>query len=78
MPNRSLKRPLLVWELLRNPAMVAITGKVIKNGRTSLGTVMVPANHSEARNSTGTWGLVIAAGLLLVTTTFICLILFAS
>ena len=68
----------MVWDLLRNPAVIAITGKVIKNGRTSLGTIMVPANHSEARNSAGTWGLVIAAGLLLVTTTFICLILLAS
>jgi len=61
--------------------MIAIIGKVIKNGQESLSTVMVPANHSEARNGvTGanTWGLVIAAGLLLLTTTFICLILFAS
>lgn len=56
--------------------MIAITGKVTKNGRGTMATVLVPANHTEAQG-VGTWGLVIAGGLLLLTTTFICLILFS-
>jgi hypothetical protein len=57
--------------------MIAIIGKVGKGGQETLGTVMVPSNHSEARGA-NTWGLVIAGGLLLLTTTFICLLLFAA
>jgi hypothetical protein len=57
--------------------MIAITGKVNKRGHTSMGTEVVPANHTEAKGA-GTWGLVIAGGLLLLTATLICLILFKA
>jgi len=57
--------------------MIAILGKATRHGRKTLEKVMVPANHSEAQG-VGTWGLVIAGALLLLTTTFICLILFKA
>jgi hypothetical protein len=57
--------------------MIAILGKATRHGRKTLEKVMVPANHSEAQG-VGTWGLVIAGTLLLLTTTFICLILFKA
>ena len=56
--------------------MMAITGKVIRNGRKLVATVLVPGDHTEA-SGTGAWGLVIAGGLLLAAATFICLILLA-
>jgi hypothetical protein len=69
----------LVWELLYCDGMIAITGKVMKNGRTTVEKVLIPANHSEARGgATSLWGLVIAGALLLFTTTLICLLLFAA
>ena len=62
--------------MLNTPCMIAITGKVTEHGRETLGTVMVPSNHSEAQSShVNAWGLVIAGSLLLLTTTFICLLL---
>ena len=57
--------------------MIAISGKVTKDGRDVTGTVLVPANRSEAQGA-NTWGLVIAGGLLLLTTTLVCLLLFAA
>jgi hypothetical protein len=57
--------------------MITITGKVTRHGRRSLEKVMVPANHTEAQGASA-WGLVIAGGLLLLATTFICLILFKA
>ena len=70
---------VLDWDLLRGRGMVAITGRVSKNGQDTMATVFVPANNSEARGtSVGKWGLVIAGGLLLLASTFICLILLAA
>jgi hypothetical protein len=58
--------------------MKSITYKVMKNGREDMTTVLVPANHTEAEASRpGTWGLVIAGALLLLTVTFVCLMLLA-
>jgi hypothetical protein len=57
--------------------MIAILGKVTRHGHKTLERAMVPANHSEAQG-VGAWGLVIAGALLLLTTTFICLILFKA
>ena len=65
---------VMVWDLLRFHGMVAITGKVNKNGHDILETVLVPANHTEAQG-VSKWGLVIAGSLLLLTSTFICLLL---
>lgn len=56
--------------------MVTITGKVTRHGHNTLETVLVPGNHTEA-SGTGTWGLVIAGGLLLATVSFVSLIVFA-
>jgi hypothetical protein len=67
----------LVWEMLLNDSMITIVGKVTRHGRRSLEKAVVPANHTEAQG-VSTWGLVIAGGLLLLTTTFICLILFKA
>jgi hypothetical protein len=55
--------------------MITITGKVNKQGH--MGTALVPANHSEA-NGASAWGLVIACGLVLLTSTLVCLLLFAA
>ena len=54
--------------------MVAIVGKVTRHGRNTMETVLVPGNHTEA-SGTATWGLVIAGGLLLVTVSFVSIIL---
>jgi len=67
----------MVWEMLFRDGMIAIISKVTRHGRKTLEKVMVPANHTEAQG-TGAWGLVIAGGLLLLTATFICLILFKA
>ncbi|MDB6068417.1 MAG: hypothetical protein JWR26_4625 [Pedosphaera sp.] len=56
--------------------MKSITYKVIKDGYEDMNTVLVPANHTEASRP-GTWGLVIAGALLLLTVTFVCLVLLA-
>jgi hypothetical protein len=59
--------------------MVRITGKVQKDGHTAWYTTAVPGNHSEARGTLpNTWGLVIAGGLVLLTSTLVCLLLFAA
>ncbi|MDB6022507.1 MAG: hypothetical protein JWQ04_2364 [Pedosphaera sp.] len=58
-------------------AMIAITAKAMRHGRKMVTAVLVPANHTEASTSSA-WGLVIAGGLLLAATTFICLLLFAA
>jgi hypothetical protein len=59
--------------------MIAITGKVSENGHETIAKVMVPSNHTEAQSvNVNAWGLVIAGGLLLLATTFICLLLFAA
>ncbi len=54
-----------------------ITFKAIKNGRGYVLSPVVPANHSEARVGSA-WGLVIAGGLVLITATFVCLMLLGS
>lgn len=46
--------------------MIAISAKAMKS-----------ASQAEV-SSTGTWGFVIVGGLLLVATTFVCLLLFAA
>jgi hypothetical protein len=58
--------------------MKSVTFKVTKNGKGYLNTVWVPANHSEEARSGGTWGFVIAGGLLLATASFVCLLLLAT
>ena len=58
--------------------MIVITGKVNKHGRIEIGKALVPANHSEAASGASAWGWVIAGGLLLLTTTLVCLMLFAA
>jgi hypothetical protein len=57
--------------------MISITDKVNENDRADTGTAAAPANVSAPRR-TGTWALVIASGLLLLTATLICLMLFAA
>jgi hypothetical protein len=57
--------------------MKSITYKVIKDGYEDVNTVLVPANHTEASRPS-TWGLVIAGALLLLTVTFVCLVLLAG
>ena len=56
--------------------MKTISYTVAKDGRDYVNTALVPENHSEIAGG-GPWGLVIAGGLLLVTATFICLLLLA-
>jgi hypothetical protein len=69
----------MVCLMLLNASMIAIIGKETRDGHEELAQVIVPANHSEARGgNVNAWGLVIAGGLLLLATTFICLILFAA
>jgi hypothetical protein len=58
-------------------AMKSITFTVMKDGRGYLKTELVPANHTEAQKA-DTWGLVIAGSLLLMTATFICLLLLSA
>lgn len=57
--------------------MIGIVGKVKRHGRETFEQVEVPANREEARGA-GAWGLVIAGGLLLLTATALCLILFGA
>ena len=54
--------------------MKSINYTVVKDGRGYVNTLIVPENHSEAATG-GAWGMVIAAGLLLVTATLVCLVL---
>jgi len=67
----------LVWLLLSTLTMKSISFTVMKNGRGYVRTGLVPGNHSEARKA-DTWGMVIAGSLLLITATFICLLLLAA
>jgi hypothetical protein len=56
--------------------MKSITYKVMRDGHEDVATAFVPANHTEA-SPPSTWGLVIAGALLLLTVTFVCLMLLA-
>jgi hypothetical protein len=67
----------MVWELLAWKRMISITDKANENDRAATGMAEAPANVSEPRRA-GTWGLVIASGLLLLAATLICLMLFAA
>lgn len=60
--------------LLFRTRMKTISYTVVKEGRGYVNTLIVPENHSEAATG-GAWGMVIAAGLLVVTATFVCLVL---
>lgn len=57
--------------------MKTVTFKAIKNGRGYITSTVVPANNSEARGGSP-WGFVIAGGLVLITATFVCLMLLGS
>jgi hypothetical protein len=56
--------------------MKTISYTVVKEGRDYVNTIIVPENHSDSAVG-GPWGMVIAGGLLVVTATFICLLLLA-
>jgi len=56
--------------------MKTISYTAAKDGRDYVSTMIVPEHHSEYTGG-GPWGMVIAGGLLLVTATFICLLLLA-
>jgi hypothetical protein len=58
-------------------AMKAITFTAMKDGKGYVKTALVAGNRSEGQRA-DTWGMVIAGGLLLVTATFICLLLFGA
>jgi hypothetical protein len=62
--------------MLYYSSMIAITAKVLKDGQGTLGVVLVPANHTEALGASK-WGLIICGGLLLLMTSFICLLFHA-
>jgi hypothetical protein len=67
----------MVWDLLSTMDMKTISFKAIKNGHGYITSTVVPANSSEARIGSA-WGLVIAGGLVLITATFVCLLLLGS
>lgn len=56
--------------------MRTVSYTVVKNGRDYVNTMVVPGNNSETVHGSA-WGLVIAGALLVVTVTFICLLLLA-
>jgi hypothetical protein len=63
----------VVWVMLPVKDMKSITFKAGKNG--NLHSALVPANRSEEARGNNTWGFVIAGTILLVTATFVCLLL---
>lgn len=77
MPCNTQSRQNIGWcGLCSLPTMKTISYTVVKEGRDYVNTIVVPENHSES-TGTSAWGMVIAGGLLLVTATFICLLLLA-
>ena len=54
--------------------MKAIVYKAVKNGRGYVETAYVPRNRSQKSRSSK-WELIFAGGLVLLTATFVCLLL---
>ena len=60
--------------MLRYWSMTAVNFKAIKDGHGYVTTELVPANHTEARGA-DKWGMVVAGSLLLLTASFVCLLI---